>query len=132
MAVFVVVLLGGRSWEVVAVDPFTFFARFALALRPEAPAIAIFDLFRGKVCGFDHGWEKVGEAYEVVDHLSSFDFAGPVGDERNVGAVVVGEAFAASDLFTIQFRNQGVMSAVVACEEDEGVVAEAKFFKGVG
>ena len=57
------------------------FAGFALALGPEAPAIAIFDLFGGKACGFDLGWEKVDEDTPTRSYSSGPKITPPKKDQ---------------------------------------------------
>ena len=80
-------------------------------------------------CDFcDGGHEVYGGSDEVVGRAGG-NFSGSADDERDTEAALVGACFSTAERFAISgVRSFSPPGAVVAGEDDVGVVIEAKFF----
>ena len=80
-------------------------------------------------CEFCDGGHQVDGGSDEVVGCSSGDFAGSANDEGNTQATLVGACFGAAERFAISsVRSFFPPGAIVAGEDDVGVVIEAKFF----
>jgi hypothetical protein len=89
-------------------DEFSFLCTFA----EKDLAMHVFGVL--DTCKVQGGWGKVDCAYEVVDGGAGFYSAGPTNDQRDVNSAVV-EGCLVSE----------VWSAIIAEEDDDGVVGQA-------